>query len=149
VNRLLLQRGVRTSRDGAEPTASARVSGDVNPAFSGFWSDVASERPADGHFDKAGRFTGTVTIEGETLDVDCFSTRDRTWGPRRIHPTRFAYDWGVASESAAFLTQATGPLSVQHDPIIGTVDDITAGWYLKDGVVSPIVSGTREVLERC
>jgi hypothetical protein len=131
-----------------ESNEMARVSGDVNPAFSGFWSDVHSERPATGHFDQAGRFRGTVTIDGETLQVDCFSMRDRTWGPRRIHPIRFAYDWGVASDSAGFLTQATGPLPVDEDPVVGTVDDITAGWYLKDGVVSPIVSGTREVLTR-
>ncbi len=34
------------------------------------------------HIDQLGRFTGTLTLRGERIPVDCVSVRDRTWGPR-------------------------------------------------------------------
>jgi hypothetical protein len=34
------------------------------------------------HLDQLGRFTGTMTLYGEKIPVDCWSVRDRTWGPR-------------------------------------------------------------------
>jgi hypothetical protein len=131
-----------------EPQEMTRVGGEVNPAFSGFWSDGGYERPVTGHFDQMGRMRGTLRLEGDDLKVDCFSMRDRTWGPRRLHPIRFIYDWGVASDTSGFLIQATGPRPVEADPIVGAVDEVTAGWYLRDGVVSRLVSGERRVLER-
>ena len=35
------------------------------------------------HFDQPGRMAGSATLNGERLDVDCYSLRDRTWGPHR------------------------------------------------------------------
>ena len=35
-----------------------------------------------GHVDQQGHVTGTITIDGERIDVDCFAMRDRSWGPR-------------------------------------------------------------------
>src|SRR3954454_20048299 len=32
-----------------------------------------------GHLDQQGRVTGTITVAGERLDVDCYATRDRSW----------------------------------------------------------------------
>ena len=34
------------------------------------------------HLDQLGHVTGTLTLRGERIPVDCFSIRDRTWGPR-------------------------------------------------------------------
>lgn len=34
------------------------------------------------HIDQLGRMTGILTLHGERIAIDCFSVRDRTWGPR-------------------------------------------------------------------
>ena len=34
------------------------------------------------HFDQAGHVTGTMVLHGEEVPVDCYSVRDRSWGPR-------------------------------------------------------------------
>ena len=37
------------------------------------------------HLDQVGHVTGTLTLRGEQIPVDCYSLRDRTWGPRGGH----------------------------------------------------------------
>ena len=37
------------------------------------------------HLDQLGHVTGTLTLHGERIPVDCYSIRDRTWGPRGGH----------------------------------------------------------------
>lgn len=34
------------------------------------------------HFDQLGRVVGTLRLRGEVIRLDCWSVRDRTWGPR-------------------------------------------------------------------
>ena len=34
------------------------------------------------HIDQLGHFVGTLTLRGESIPIDCWSVRDRTWGPR-------------------------------------------------------------------
>ncbi len=34
------------------------------------------------HLDQLGHVTGTLTLHGERIPIDCYSVRDRTWGPR-------------------------------------------------------------------
>ena len=34
------------------------------------------------HFDQAGHVAGTMVLRGETVPIDCYSVRDRSWGPR-------------------------------------------------------------------
>ena len=34
------------------------------------------------HFDQAGHVTGTMVLQGEEIPIDCYSVRDRSWGPR-------------------------------------------------------------------
>ena len=34
------------------------------------------------HFDQAGHVTGMMVLRGEEVPIDCFSVRDRSWGPR-------------------------------------------------------------------
>src|SRR5690606_26426048 len=38
-----------------------------------------------GHFDQFGRMSGHIVLDGETIDIDCLSMRDRSWGPRPEH----------------------------------------------------------------
>lgn len=37
------------------------------------------------HLDQVGHVTGTLTLRGEQIPLDCYSLRDRTWGPRGGH----------------------------------------------------------------
>jgi hypothetical protein len=37
------------------------------------------------HLDQLGHVTGTIMLRGERIPVDCYSLRDRTWGPRGGH----------------------------------------------------------------
>jgi hypothetical protein len=34
------------------------------------------------HYDQVGHVLGTMTLRGEVIPLDCYSVRDRTWGPR-------------------------------------------------------------------
>lgn len=34
------------------------------------------------HLDQLGHIEGTLTLRGEKIRIDCYSVRDRTWGPR-------------------------------------------------------------------
>jgi hypothetical protein len=37
------------------------------------------------HFDQLGEITGELVLRGEHIPIDCWSVRDRTWGPRGGH----------------------------------------------------------------
>lgn len=37
------------------------------------------------HLDQLGHITGELTLHGERIPIDCYSVRDRTWGPRGGH----------------------------------------------------------------
>lgn len=130
-----------------EPHEMIRHEEKPNPSFRGWWSDdVKTVRT--GHFEQAGRMTGTVTVEGDTYDVDCFGLRDRTWSPRHLSPMRLGYDWAVASATHSFFAPSMSPIPGDQDPVYDTTEKVTAGWYTRDGVKSGLVSGQRRVTER-
>ena len=110
------------------------------------------------HFDQPGRVRGTVVLDGETIEVDCFSGRDRSWGPRPLGPdprervapaaaltrprprrpeTGIGYVFGSASTEESFLAY-----TLPHED--GS-DNVTAGFVLRDGIYAPLVGGHRVV----
>jgi hypothetical protein len=94
------------------------------------------------HFDQAGRMHGLATLNGEVLDVDCYSLRDRTWGPHRPGARRSGdYLWAIASprEHWHAITVAG------KEP--GT-DKLAGGYFVRDGMLGELVAGTRHVVER-
>jgi len=102
------------------------------PAF-GHKSNVAPfYRSA--HYDQAGRVTGRLVVEGETIDIDCYAMRDRSWGLRseRVVPD-FSYCWRADADEAflVYSPRRDGPLVVNR------------GVLHRDGVSRPIVEGTR------
>lgn len=89
------------------------------------------------HFDQYGRVTGTIRLHGETIDIDCFSIRDRSWGPRPEHrPGQSAYVTGIASPDTAFLA-----VTKWNDPNYS----IAYGFNIAEGRIGDIVSGQRKV----
>jgi hypothetical protein len=92
-----------------------------------------------GHIDQICRITGEMVLEGETIPVDCFAMRDRSWGPREDgrQPT-VGYNYATADPDNAFLAVSQ----------CKSVDvwNITTGFLLREGVWSRVDSGRRSVI---
>jgi hypothetical protein len=56
-----------------------------------------------GHLDQHGRVTGSVQLAGESLSVDCWTVRDRSWGPRVVrNDLRLGNAHATGAEQAFF-----------------------------------------------
>lgn len=116
--------------------------------------DFVRDAPGDvttGHYEHYGRMNGTLQLNGEHIDVvDSVAFRDRTWGPRKIMQNmdrpRGGYSLGMGSDDNAFITFAISDLPWDDDPVDGTSDPITSGFYVKNGIGSTIVGGNRQRL---
>ncbi|HEY1973842.1 MAG TPA: hypothetical protein VGH89_38235 [Pseudonocardia sp.] len=96
------------------------------------------------HYDHMGRMTGTVTVEGRTHPVDCWSGHDRSFGPHKMARTgRGSFVWGGISEDEGFIAHVLSEHPPETDPVFGTTESVQGGWYRADGVVGRFVSGTR------
>jgi hypothetical protein len=101
------------------------------------------------HYEQFGRVTGTIAVEGETIEVECHHIRDRSWGPRPHIPYmgRGGVDSGWASPNTSFCT--TMGLLKSETPIAqDIVEPLDYGQFKKDGVVGVVVGGERRVTER-
>ena len=93
------------------------------------------------HLDHPCHVTGTLRLAGEELAVDCLEMRDKSWSVRpdfrSLIPgsARVAYTYGLASADGGFLA-----MSFSFD---GGEGNVTSGILLRDGELSPLVSGTR------
>jgi len=112
------------------------------------------------HLDQLGHITGELVLHGERIPIDCYSVRDRTWGPRGAHHS--AAVAGGGTERTYRVAAPGGPLWRQIERqrgrgriqyIFGHTDDRTGflgfvrpqdgdaagwspmnvGWLLKDG----------------
>lgn len=103
--------------------------------------------PDGGHLDQLGRYTGTLVLDGETIAVDSFGARDRSWGPRTpfgpylmathgYTATRMPYSHAT-SETSSFLCISAN--LTDDFPVI-------MGFTQFDGEVSRLASGRRSVL---
>ncbi len=90
------------------------------------------------HFDQIGRVTGSIELHGETIDIDCWSMRDRTWGRRpENRPRQAAYVTGAGSDGSGFLA-----VTNTRD---GT-DRVAYGFVSRDGEPVTLVDGERSVV---
>jgi hypothetical protein len=94
------------------------------------------------HFDQPGRVTGSLVLDGERLEVDSYSLRDRTWGPHRPGASRPGdYLWAIASPESHWHVITLGG----SEP---DVDTVMNGYLVRDGELGELVRGQRRVLER-
>ena len=99
------------------------------------------------HLDQPGRYQGTLVLDGETIAVDAFGFRDRSWGSRSqfgrgIHgtPARSGgYSYATASAGDGFH-------AITMD--FGTGSTAIHGYVLRDGTWAKVASGSRQVLDR-
>ncbi len=94
------------------------------------------------HFEQPGRIRGHVELDGVRHEVDCFSIRDGGHGPRFMEMAKpGGYAWSTANER-------TGWHILAPDAADGPVAKAYGGYILRDGILSPLVEGTRRVVER-
>jgi len=101
-----------------------------------------------GHYEHAGRYSGTIRLGNEVIAVDSYGMRDRSWSVRSqfgadIHGTgavRGGYSYATADERNAFHMIS---MAFVADECIAI-----HGYYLRDGEFSKLVSGKRTVLAR-
>ncbi len=89
-----------------------------------------------GHLEQPGRIAGRIAFDSVSLEIDCHSIRDRSWGPRSMpEELRLGNAYGTA-EGFAFFSYV--------NPTSDGTDAITSGYLLCDGMAAKIVSGVRE-----
>ena len=99
------------------------------------------------HLDQPGRYTGTIRLGDELIQVDSFGFRDRSWGPR----TQFGQ--GLASSPARCGGYSYATAS-ERDALHAITMDFGGGciaihgYVLLDGRWAKVEGGRREVLER-
>ncbi|HJO25133.1 MAG: hypothetical protein QF890_12610 [Myxococcota bacterium] len=93
-----------------------------------------------GHFEQPGRVIGRLKIHGRTLDVDCHTIRDRSWGPRRMPDRlRLGNAYATAEDFGFFAYISPSP---------DGRETITHGYLLDGGVDAALVGGLRETTLR-
>ena len=91
------------------------------------------------HFDQIGRVSGQISVAGESIDIDCWAMRDRTWGPRpENRPRQAAYVTAAKDGENGFLAVTNAK----------TGDRVAYGFLRQDGRTVSLVDGTRTVAER-
>jgi hypothetical protein len=89
------------------------------------------------HIDQPGHVTGRFVLHGEDIPVDCIAMRDRSWGiraPRR--QPKLGYCHATIDAENSFLT-----ITVERKGH----DGLVAGYLMRDGTWSKLVSGQRTV----
>lgn len=93
-----------------------------------------------GHLDQPCRVTGRLCLHGEEIAIDGFAMRDRSWSVRAdTGSTRAGYSYATASAAHGFHTMSFW---------FGDEEHVLAGYLLRDGELSDVVSGRRRVIER-
>ena len=81
------------------------------------------------HFDQFGHVTGTVRLHGDTIAVDCYAMRDRSWW--HLRPEL----WKRGGGTSTYIT-------CMADPDTAFFGCGPGGFLILDGVRKPLVSGT-------
>jgi hypothetical protein len=95
------------------------------------------------HYDQHGRVTGALRLHGETIPVDCFAVRDRSWGRRPEHigmaSGRLSYVFGTTTADEGFLVFTTPP----HDDQDAEVELLSSGYLFRDGKLRRLSAAIR------
>ena len=86
---------------------------------------LSREFAAD-HYEASGRVRGTVTLDGDTYEVDGFGHRDHSWGPRKVD-TLICHRWLAGSVGPQLSWSVIAWLSKDGELL-------TRGYVVRDGV---------------
>lgn len=100
-----------------------------------------------GHLDQPGRYQGLIRLRGETMVVDSFGFRDRSWGKRS------QFGPGMVPKGAAYGGYTYGTASADHafHCISGDRGEGCLGYHgylIENGEWSALAHARREVLAR-
>jgi len=114
------------------------------------------------HFDQPMHVTGIIHLHGERIEVDCYATRDRSWGPRPMgpdprkppRPRSTSGSTGPARPDRpaegvgypfATADADNGWLLYTRPTIVDGVasDEVGTGYLLRDGEYGHLVGGRR------
>ncbi len=110
----------------------------IGPCHELVTGDAGQKATAKFHIEQPGRMTGIIRRHGEEFPVDCFSMRDTSYGARDYESLAIGgYFWGISADSSFHA------LCMGH----GTHAECIGGYIMKDGEMSSLVSGRREVIE--
>ncbi|WP_408899760.1 hypothetical protein ACJ5H2_22920 (plasmid) [Nocardioides sp. R1-1] len=98
--------------------------------YEGICEPVMNE--AGNHLDQPCRVTGTLELRGESIKVDCFDIRDKTWHVRsdvnmNAALAQGSYTYAITADSAVMTWMSGDPTAEQK---------LLSGWLLRDGKVS-------------
>lgn len=91
------------------------------------WARPKGDPPAVTHLDQFGHVTGALTLHGETMTVDCFAMRDRSWQITR--PDAAGRQLWSAESTGGYMTAAAD----SRTAFFGT------RFVVLDGHLSPVV----------
>lgn len=97
------------------------------------WVRVAGDPPVPLHWEHFGHVTGTLTLHGDEMAVDCVAMRDRTWSPRG---ERWKDGGGGAYASAAVSAELN---------FLSRGGESLQGYFTEHGERRAIAAGTRRV----
>ncbi|MCB2060166.1 MAG: hypothetical protein R3E09_13315 [Novosphingobium sp.] len=96
------------------------------------------------HFEQPGRIVGTVVLDGVRYDVDTYTIRDGSHGPRFLEVmTPNGYTWSTADDKTGWHILGADNGDARNWDIVSGF-----GYLLRDGKMASIVNGVRRVLER-
>jgi hypothetical protein len=90
--------------------------------------DPAVRAPKPRHLDQFGHVTGTLVLHGETIPIDCYAMRDRSWWHLRSEL------WKRGGGTSTYIT-------CMIDPDTAFFGAGPGGFLLLDGVRRPLVEG--------
>lgn len=106
---------------------------------------MAGEPPfyESGHFDQMGHVTGEIVLNGETIPLDCYAMRDRSWGTRQDHRgNRIGYPYACARDIGFCL------FTVPHKDFSDLAEPVNHGFLWLDGRKTQLAPGGVRNVER-
>lgn len=120
-----------------------------NPFMADWGGSSGSDDWATGHYEQRGRIAGQLVVGGELIEVDSWSNRDRSWGPRHyINNPGGDFPWAIAADGSGFHALAIDTRERDADGSVDSPHEVKFGWYSLDGELRNLVGGTRRVVER-
>lgn len=93
------------------------------------------------HLDQMGHVTGEMRLHGERIAIDCYSVRDRSWGPRLDHRGgRIGYPF-ACGEDIGFCA-----FTIPNRDRSDRNEKVNHGFLWQDGEKAQIAQGERHVL---
>jgi hypothetical protein len=103
------------------------------------------------HFDQAGHVTGTMVLRDEVVPIDCYSVRDRSWGPRPQGRPKHRKDETRSQAGAfggvgyCFCAAGPGEAWLAYTVPGPEVEPVTCGFLLRGGAYGHVLAGERRL----